>query len=137
MQEPFAQLLERTFSNAKHIVIYRLIRSLQPVRHSAADPLPTDTLQRTLDAAWYGPSVGEQARRQVILITSGKVLTASSTMICGGGYANAFHLPGFRSMTMTALNVRVGQEECKARSATATPCVSADDLSLEGDRCVE
>jgi nitroreductase len=58
MQEPFAQLIERTCSSAERTVIYRLIRSPQHVRHFASDPIPTDTLQRIVEVAWYGSSVG-------------------------------------------------------------------------------
>jgi nitroreductase len=81
MQEPFAQLIERTFSSTERTVIYRLIRSPQHVRHFASDPIPTDTLQRILNAAWCGASVGGQPPGQVILITSPALRTEITSVV--------------------------------------------------------
>ena len=44
MEEPFAQLSERMFSDTDREVIYRLIRSRRDVRQFAPDPIPTDAL---------------------------------------------------------------------------------------------
>ena len=70
MHEPFAQLLERTYSAAEREVIYRLIRGCGRVRHFAADPIPMETLQRILDAALDAPFVGEMPLWHLILVTS-------------------------------------------------------------------
>ena len=81
MQEPFAQLIERTFGSAERTVIYRLIRSPRHVRHFASDPIPTDPLQRILDAAWYGQSVGGRAHGQVFLIMSPALHTKITSVV--------------------------------------------------------
>jgi 5,6-dimethylbenzimidazole synthase len=97
MQEPFAQLIERTFSSAERTVIYRLIRSLQHVRHFASDPIPTDTLQRILDAAWYGSSARGQAPGQVILITSPALRTEITSVVHASNAGEASRLAPRRS----------------------------------------
>src|SRR5262245_58777007 len=81
MQEPFAQLIERTLSGAERTVIYRLIRSPRHVRHFASDPIPTDPLQRFRDAAWYGQSVGGRAPGQVVLVTSPALHTKITSVV--------------------------------------------------------
>jgi 5,6-dimethylbenzimidazole synthase len=70
MQEPFAQLMERTFTAADRDVIYRLIRSRRDVRQFAGDAIPTDTLRRILAAAHSAPSVGFMQPWNFILIGS-------------------------------------------------------------------
>src|ERR687887_643629 len=70
MQEPLAQLIERTFSAADREVIYRLMRSRRDIRQFAPDPIPTDALLRVLDAAHQAPSVGFMQPWNFILITS-------------------------------------------------------------------
>jgi len=70
MHEPLARLLERTFSAAEREVIYRLLRGGGQVRHFAADPIPTETLQRILDAAMDAPFVGGVPPWHLILVTS-------------------------------------------------------------------
>lgn len=70
MQEPFAQLIERTFSAADREVIYRLMRSRRDIRQFAPDPIPTDALWRVLNAAHQAPSVGFMQPWNFILITS-------------------------------------------------------------------
>lgn len=70
MQEPFAQLIERTFSAADREVIYRLIRSRRDVRQFASEAIPTDVVRRILAAAHSAPSVGFMQPWNFILITS-------------------------------------------------------------------
>jgi hypothetical protein len=89
MQEPFAQLIERTLSGAERTVIYRLIRSPRHVRHFASDPIPTDFLQRILDAAWYGQSVGDWAPGQVFPITSPALHTKITSVVHASYAGNA------------------------------------------------
>ena len=81
MQEPFAQLIERTFGSAERTVIYRLIRSSRHVRHFASDPIPTDTLQRILDASWHGTSVGGLSPEQLMLIPSSALCAAITAIL--------------------------------------------------------
>ena len=91
MQEPFAQLIERTFSRAARTVIYRLIRSPPHVRHFASDPIPTDTFIY----AWVFPKNSTSAEHEKPPDGAlGEVLTASSTIMCGEGSANSSPLPG-------------------------------------------
>ena len=97
MQEPFAQLIERTFGSAERTVIYRLIRSSRHVRHFASDPIPTDTLQRILDAAWYGQSVGGRAPGQVFLITSPALHTKITSVVHASHTGDASRLSHHRS----------------------------------------
>jgi 5,6-dimethylbenzimidazole synthase len=97
MQEPITQLIERTVSSAERTVIYRLIRSPQHVRHFASDPIPTDTLQRILDAAWYGSSVGGQAPGQVIPITSPALRTQITSVVHASNAGEASRLSPRRS----------------------------------------
>jgi 5,6-dimethylbenzimidazole synthase len=70
MREPFAQLLERTFSAAEREVIHRLLRSRGQVRRFAPDPIPVETLQRIIDAAMGAPFVGDMPPWRLILVTS-------------------------------------------------------------------
>jgi 5,6-dimethylbenzimidazole synthase len=70
MREPFAQLLERTFSATEREVIHRLLRSCGQVRRFAPDPIPIETLQRIIDAAMGVPFVGEMPPWHLILVTS-------------------------------------------------------------------
>ena len=91
MQEPFAQLIECTFSSAERTVIYRLIRSPQHVRHFASDPIPTDTVIY----AWVFPKNSTSAEHEKPPDGAlGEVLTASSTIMWGEGSANSSPLPG-------------------------------------------
>ena len=76
MQKLFVQSTERIVSSAERPVTYRLIRSPRHVRHVAADPIPMDTLQRILDASWYGTSVGGLAPEQPMLIPSSALCAA-------------------------------------------------------------
>lgn len=75
MQEPFAQLIERTFSAAEREALYRLIRSRRDVRQFVSDPIPTDVVRRILGAAHYAPSVGFMQPWNFILIHSLQVRT--------------------------------------------------------------
>jgi len=70
MEEPFAHLSERSFSDADRDVVYRLIRIRRDVRQFAPDPIPTDALLRILSAAHFAPSVGFMQPWNFILITS-------------------------------------------------------------------
>ena len=107
MQELFVQLIERIVSSAERTVIYRLIRSPRHVRHFASDPIPTDTLQRILDAAWYGTSVGGLAPEQPMLIPSSALCAAiTAIMMCGDGCARSSRLPRLLSTIMATLNIR-------------------------------
>ena len=90
MQEPFAQLIERTFSRAARTVIYRLIRSPPHVCHFAS-VIPTDTFIY----AWVFPKNSTSAEHEKPPDGAlGEVLTASSTIVCGEGSANSSPLPG-------------------------------------------
>lgn len=84
MHEPLAQLLERTYSAAEREVIYRLIHGGGQVRHFAADPIPTETLQRILQAALDAPFMGGVPPWHLILITS-PALRARITAAVGEG----------------------------------------------------
>jgi hypothetical protein len=97
MQEPFAQLIERTYSGAERTVIYRLIRSPRHVRHFASDPIPTDPLQRILDAAWYGQAVGGRAPGQVFLDTSPALHTKIISVVHASHAGDAARLSHHRS----------------------------------------
>jgi hypothetical protein len=97
MQEPFAQLIERTLSGAERTVLYRLIRSPRHVRHFASDPIPTDPLQRILDDAWYGQSVGGRAPGQVFLITSPALHTKITSVVHASHAGDASRLSHHRS----------------------------------------
>ena len=97
MQEPFAQLIERTLSGTERTVIYRLIRSPRHVRHFASDPIPTDPLQRILDVAWYGQAVGGLAPGQVFLITSPALHTKITSVVHASHAGDAARLSHHRS----------------------------------------
>jgi hypothetical protein len=75
-------------SGAERTVIYRLIRSPRHVRHFASDPIPTDSLQRILDAA-YGQSVGDWAPEQVFLITTLALHTKLTSVVHASYAGNA------------------------------------------------
>jgi 5,6-dimethylbenzimidazole synthase len=87
MREPFAQLLERTFSATEREVIYRLIRSCGQVRRFTAEPIPRETLQRIFDAALDAPFVGAMPPWHLILVTS-PALRAHITAAVGKDHAH-------------------------------------------------
>ena len=93
MQEPFAQLIERTFSAAEREALYRLIRSRRDVRQFASDPIPTDVVRRILGAAHYAPSVGFMQPWNFILIHSLQVRTLVKRIFEEINVAEAANVP--------------------------------------------
>jgi 5,6-dimethylbenzimidazole synthase len=106
MHEPLAQLLERTYSAAEREVIYRLLRGGGQVRHFAADPIPTETLQRILDAAMDAPFVRGVPPWHLIVVTS-PTLRARIAAAVGEGHArDASPRPGSRGQARSSARTR-------------------------------
>jgi hypothetical protein len=78
-------------------VLYRLIRSPRHVRHFASDLIPTDSLQRILDDAWYGQSAGGRALGQVFLLTSPALYTKITSVVHASHAGDASRLSHHRS----------------------------------------
>jgi nitroreductase len=138
MQEPFAQLIKRTLSGAKRTVLYRLIRSPRHVRHFASDPIPTDTLQRILDTAWYGQSVGGRAPGQVFLITSPALHTKITSVVhasCAGDASRPFSSPFAKSVLEPYIRTHGGSTvaSCGDVRSLAWWCARARPGTSAGD----
>jgi nitroreductase len=138
MYEPFAQLIEHTFGSAERTVIYPLIRSSRHVRHFASDPIPTDTLQRILDAAWYGQSVGGRAPGQVFLITSPALHTKITSVVhanCAGDASRPFSSPFAKSVLEPYIRTHGGSTvaSCGDVRSLAWWCVRARPGTSDGD----
>jgi 5,6-dimethylbenzimidazole synthase len=109
MHEPLARLLQRTYSTAEREVIYRLLRGGGQVRHFAADPIPTETLQRILDAALDAPFVGGMAPWHLIVVTSPAVRTRIAAAVAEGHARDASPHPGGRSAARSSARKRLAE----------------------------
>jgi 5,6-dimethylbenzimidazole synthase len=96
MHEPLARLLERTYSTAEREVIYRLLRGGGQVRHFAADPIPTETLQRILNATLDAPFLGGMLPWHLIVVTSPAVRARITAAVGEDRWADASLRPDGR-----------------------------------------
>jgi hypothetical protein len=109
MHELLARLLERTYCTAEREVIYRLLRGGGQVRHFAADPIPTETLQRILNAALDAPFVGGMPPRHLIVVTSPAVRTRIAAAVAAGHARDASLRPGGRGATRSSARERLAE----------------------------
>ncbi len=69
------------YSQAEIDAVYRVIRERRDMRHFISKPIPTDILQRLLEAAHFAPSVGYMQPWRFIRITNQAVRKQIYTLV--------------------------------------------------------
>lgn len=108
------------FTEAERQAVYKVIETRRDVRTFLPDPLPEDAVQRILEAAHHGPSVGFMQPWNFILITSEEVKRRLAWASEKERKALAIHYEGDRADRFLRLKVQGIQE------APLTICVTCD-----------
>ncbi|MBN6186769.1 5,6-dimethylbenzimidazole synthase [Aneurinibacillus sp. BA2021] len=108
------------FTEAERQAVYKIIETRRDVRTFLPDPLPEDAVQRILEAAHHGPSVGFMQPWNFILITSEEVKRRLAWASEKERKALAIHYEGDRADRFLRLKVQGIQE------APLTICVTCD-----------
>lgn len=108
------------FTEQEKQAVYKVIGARRDVRSFLTQPLPDDAVQRILEAAHYGPSVGFMQPWNFILVTSAEVKERLAWAAEKERKALSIHYEGERAEQFLRLKVQGIQE------APLTVCVTCD-----------
>ncbi|BAU26717.1 cob(II)yrinic acid a,c-diamide reductase [Aneurinibacillus soli] len=108
------------FTEKERDAIYKVIETRRDVRTFRSDPLPADAVERILEAAHHGPSVGFMQPWSFILITADEIKAKLAWAADKERRALAIHYEGERSEKFMSLKIE-GLKE-----APLTICVTCD-----------
>lgn len=108
------------FTEQEKQAVYKVIGARRDVRSFLTQPLPDDAVQRILEAAHYGPSVGFMQPWNFILVASAEVKERLAWAAEKERKALSIHYEGERAEQFLRLKVQGIQE------APLTVCVTCD-----------